>query len=419
MSTRAVASVIQNYFGSKVSHQTIIQIAEYAAEIAEKHNKKLNLGHISCAIFDEIFKKKSPILCMADPVSGLIYLKAGEDRSGDEWEFYLNELKKLGLSPESVNTDGGLGLLKSLTKVFENSVQLRDMFHVQQKLYKALIKMEGICYSLIKKELDHNTENIDKIRVKCALAIDIYDSFAKTLNEFRLSSYMRHEERPGYYCSSKDLGILVDDCFSELDRFYKEISTHYLIRSARTYIKNGRKSIIAYKNLIEEKLKNAYGNTISDIFLRGIMPIVECMMQYQRTYENTKRKEYWGKKAVEMINELESYECTHHEEIREAIKIAWVIINSTMKSNSYIESVNSVIRQHLNTYGKIPQWFCQLFTFYWNNRVFTRGKRANKKPSQLDFNEVCDSYWVDKILEDFPFDKIRCGINADSSVAAA
>ena len=149
------------------------------------------------------------------------------------------------------------------------------------------------------------------------------------------------------------------------------------------------------------------------------MPIVECMMQYQRSYESTYRQEFWGKKAVRMIQDLKSYPFVDHDEIYQAINKSWVIINSTMKSNSYIEAVNSVIRHHLDTFKKIPVWFCQLFTFFWNNRVFPRGKRANLSPNNHHESQGINSRaWINKIMDQFPFEKFRSGIFGNNDLIA-
>ena len=128
MSVRGIEAMISLFFQADISHQTLLKILEYTADIAARLNEKLRLDEINCAIFDEIFQGKSPILSMADPVSGLIFLRAGKSRTGEEWEEFLVSLRKLGLSPESVNTDGGQGLLKGIKLTWESAIKIRDLF---------------------------------------------------------------------------------------------------------------------------------------------------------------------------------------------------------------------------------------------------------------------------------------------------
>ena len=118
-----------------------------------------------------------------------------------------------------------------------------------------------------------------------------------------------------------------------------------------------------------------------------------------------------GKKAQKIIENLKSLSLKN-DVIDGAIDSAWKILHSTVKSNSFIETVNSVIRTHLDTFNSIPQWFCQLFTFYWNNRVFPRGKRAGKSPLEIYQSKKSNSKnWIEQIMEKFPFEKIRSSIS--------
>jgi transposase-like protein len=119
-------------------------------------------------------------------------LKAAMNRSGEEWEAFLTELKDRGLDPASVNTDGGTGLLKGLLSVFENAVQMRDLFHVLQKLGKAKRAMEGICYSLI-HAADKKSDDADEIHSKCSEAIAIFDLYENSLNTLQKACYLSHE----------------------------------------------------------------------------------------------------------------------------------------------------------------------------------------------------------------------------------
>ncbi len=211
MAVRSVEAMILSLFGVDVSHQTLLQILGYAAKIADKLNHQIGLEHIQCALFDEVFQGSDPILSMADPISGLVCLKAAMDRSGNEREVFLRELKERGLDPESVNTDGGTGLLKGLLSVFENSVQMRDFFHVLQKLSKAKRAMEGICYSLI-HAAEKKSANADEIGSKCNEGIDIFDLYEKSFKALQKACYLSHEDGVGHYTSSEQLREILMSC---------------------------------------------------------------------------------------------------------------------------------------------------------------------------------------------------------------
>ena len=124
-------------WGVSISHQTILKIMELAAQVAEDLNKELDLSDEKVALFDEIFQKQNPLLVFASANSAVVNVQASQDRSGDSWKEFLKSLKKLGLDPKSIVTDGGSGMLKGIKEVFEASTMIRDLFHVLKKISKA------------------------------------------------------------------------------------------------------------------------------------------------------------------------------------------------------------------------------------------------------------------------------------------
>ena len=119
----------------------------------------------------------------------------------------------------------------------------------------------------------------------------------------------------------------------------------------------------------------------------------------------------WGNQAQKMIERLKDLPIDA-DVIDGAIGQAWKIMHSSAKSSSYIECVNSVIRRHLNTFKSIPEWFCQIFTFYWNNREMKRGKRSGSSSMKIFRpHDASERNWIDRIMEKFPFEDFRSGIS--------
>jgi hypothetical protein len=95
----------------------------------------------------------------------------------------------------------------------------------------------------------------------------------------------------GYYTPSTELREIEIGSQSLLDAFIIKIRNYKAIHDGRSYLTNGVEVIIAYKKLIESKVIEVFGVMNSDIVLRGIMPLVKCMMQCQRSYESRSRQE--------------------------------------------------------------------------------------------------------------------------------
>jgi len=75
-----------------------------------------------------------------------------------------------------------------------------------------------------------------------------------------------------------------------------------------------------------------------------------------------------------------------------------------------IENVNNQIRRFLDTYKSVPSWFCDLYSYYWNHRIFSRGKRKGYAPIELLTNKKLEKSWLELLLDKFPYDKVRISL---------
>lgn len=425
-STRRISTLIKNIWDADVSHQTVQVILEESEKIAHKSNKALSLEHVVCGLFDEVFQNRKPILAFADPISGLIMLAKSEGRTKEEWISFLEKLKEQELDPETTNTDGAKALLKAIKEVFKDATSLRDAFHVLQKLTKARRKMEGYCYRLLHtfEEMLKNTavtlEELLCFEDKQNLAIDLFDDFEILLADFHKGLLFSNDSENGEYLNSTKLGWILKKLYRKIYLFSKKVCNHPAIIAACTYIKNGFRAIVSYKKFIEDKISKRSSGFIKDFVMSYFMKMSEYIDNYLKAYENKVKQEYWGEKIATLRRETRNSTCFNDEEIDNCINEFWDIYRETPKSNSYIEAVNSVIRTYLNTYKSIPSWFCSLFTFYWNNRVFQRGKRKGHSPCELVSQKelVNKQKWFEPILKDFPYHKIHCSLQSELAYAA-
>ena len=414
-SSRDSASVMAEIWGVSISHQTILKIMELSAEVAKALNQESDLSGVQVALFDEIFQNQNPLLVFASANSAIINMQASQDRSGDSWEEFLKTLKELGLDPKTIVTDGGKGMLKGIKEVFKTSTMIRDLFHVLKKLSKATRVMENYCYRLLARAYDLITKDDTKIAQEAMARFDeaaiLFDSYEKTVTKFKLSCYLDSSESTEGYISSQDLAVTISYLEATLSGFMGKFSNHRAVKEARDYLKNGAKEIIAYKVKIEFLVEQAFGEQYKAMILEHLSPLVEYIHQYFRSRDSVSRKTFWAKKIAELRTKFRSYQMIDQNEVDRAIDTIWAIGQQACKSNSLVESVNSVIRAFLNTYKSIPSWFCPLFTFFWNNREFERGKRAKQSPMEIHSGEKSRN-WIDRIVEHFPFEKLRSSLPA-------
>lgn len=420
-SSRDCANVLSKQRGSNISKDKVLSFLSEAGAVAQKKNVPpiplhsvtsidrpflAPLSVIKSGAFDEIFQKRLPILGFVDPVSAYIFLQDSPDRSAESWKSFLLVLRQMGLNIDSSITDGAQGMLKAISEIFPNAIQMRDLFHVFQKLSKAVKAQEKYCYFLIRYYDKQREGSEDKEKQASALsqmnkAILVFDALELETNLFKKSCYFENKDG---YVSSVDIRGIIKRIIALIECGNRNGIHHSKLTNAKTYLQNAEEDIVAYKAAIENFVEAKFGAANTDAVLGYICPIIECLDQVQRSYENLKRKEYWERKVVEARARFRHFDFIDQDEIDNAINSIAKMMGQIKKSNSLIECVNSVIRRFLVTYKSIPSWFCSLFTFYWNHRRFKRGKRKSLKPIEILTNCHSSVDWIDELFRDHIFE---------------
>ena len=400
-SARACAKSISDCFGIEISHKVVLSILNKAAEIATEINEQTSLENVNCAAFDEVFQKRNPILGFCDPVSGVVSLKPSEQRDKKHWSNYLEILQRQGLDPDSHVTDGALGLISALQEHFKGTHNLRDCFHVLHKLFKALQKIETKSYSLMGEQMKRPTDEITELMWK---AIDLHDELELLCRGLKYS-FGFAATGCDQYVSSDKLKEHISKCVDLLSKFL-EIKEYKSVKDAMTYLKNGADAIVKYKQIIENFVSKRFPSLHHDTILSFLCPLIDATDQYKRSYENKAAQVFWARRIAELRSAFR-VPFADQDEIDKAINDVTEIMNMVRKSNSLIECINGVIRQHLFTYKSIPTWFCPLFIFFWNHRRFDRGKRKGFAPVELLNGKRLAKEWIDILVERFPFEEIK------------
>lgn len=395
-SSRDCVAVIETTLGRKISHQSVMSLMVEASCSAKELNDEVHKNHeykllpkIMALGGDEIFQCGKPILVSMDLASSYLQLSCPGDRSKESWVKFLQGLKDQGLNPASVTADGGKAGLESAKTVFPDAVRILDLFHVLKILNSAKNSIEGKCYKLI--DAYYKTKECFD-RTLMDKAIGMFDSLEPMLEKFRLACYISSESS---YVSAASLESQISGIVLMMKAFIEIGISSEKIKRAKSYLENGSQGIVAYKKMLEKAVKNAYGEFFCDTMLSYICPIFEAIDQLQREKENGSKTFILMGKIVKMRSKFRAFSWINQDEVDIAIQKAVAIMNGAKKSNSLIEAANSVIRRFLVTYKSIPVWFCDLFTFYWNNRRFSRGKRAKLKPIEILSGQHFEENWID------------------------
>ena len=402
VSSRDSETIMATCFEKSISHQKILNVLETAGQVAEEIGKVPTstasgeplLAKIDCLGLDEVFQNRSPILGGVDLESGYVMLTSSGDRTEGSWTDFLNSLKDKGLSPATITTDGGKSILKGIKNVFAGVPNFRDLFHVIEKLGRALRVIEGACYRKIISFDDGKCEEEFLNQL-----IEAHDRFWSDFKAFQNGAYFSHED----YLDSDQTANLIANMQEELSTILDLGINHSKVKDAKTYIENAKVEIVAYKKYLEEIISKAFEKDFGGTELRLLCSVIEILDQIQRSKENRKRIKYWQKKLIEAVENLRESTSIDQENIDAAINKVATQMRKAKKSNSMTEALNSVIRNYLVTYKSIPKWFCSLFSYYWNHKRFKRGKRAGLKPIEILSGECHSKHWIEGILERYPF----------------
>ena len=85
-----------------------------------------------------------------------------------------------------------------------------------------------------------------------------------------------------------------------MDIARQTISDHRVIKEAITYLKNGLKSISAYKEMIEIEVEKIFGPVNSHMVLQFICPIIEYLDHYNRAHDSKEKQRFWGEKIAKL-----------------------------------------------------------------------------------------------------------------------
>lgn len=434
-SSRDCANVLSKQKGKNISKDKVLSFLSEAGAVAQIKNIPqiplhsvtsidrpffAPLSEVKAGAFDEIFQKRLPILGFVDPVSAYVFLQDSPDRSAESWKCFLTALRQMGLNIDSSITDGAQGMLKAISEIFPKAIQIRDLFHVFQKLSKAVKALEKYCYFLI-RSCDKQREKGDDKEKQASLssqmnkAILVFDALELENNLFKKACYF--ENNAGYIGSVEIRGI-IKRIVALIECANRNGIHHSKMKDAKTYLQNAEEDIVAYKAAIEGFIEAKFGSANSHAVLGYICPIIECLDQVQRSYENLKRKEHWERKVVEARARFRHFDFIDQGEIDTAINSVAKMMGQIKKSNSLIECVNSVIRRFLVTYKSIPSWFCSLFTYYWNHRRFKRGKRKGLKPLEILTGRHSTADWIDELFRDHIFEDEKIENSSDKIALA-
>jgi hypothetical protein len=377
-SFRGILELLSNHFGHSLSLGTIHNICARAVATARVVNRSQDLSTIHYGAPDEIFQGSRPVLVGVDLQSTYCYLLQGvEHRDADTWGLALLDLEEQGLKLESSVADGGKGLRTGQRLVWPETPCDYDHFHALQETERLATFLENRAYRQMKacEQLERQmkrarasgqgrklSQRLGQVRQQETEAIELADDVAWLLR------WLREDILPPRGPDFATRMELLDWVVEELR--LRESRCPHRLAPVRKLLENHREELLAYVKRLDENLAGlARDFEVSTAVVRAVWNL-ECLDAASPKY---------GLEATALRSGLGS----KFYGLQQAIP---ALQSVTFRSSSWVENINSRLRNYFFLRRQIGPDYLELLQFYFNHHRYERSAvaaRVGKSPAEL------------------------------------
>jgi hypothetical protein len=370
--------LLDNHFGHSLSLGTIHNICTRAVATARAVNQSQDLSMIHYGAPDEIFQGSRPVLVGVDLQSTYCYLLQGvAHRDADTWAVALLELEEQGLKLESSVADGGKGIRAGQRLVWPQVPCDYDHFHALQETERLATFLENRAYSQMnaREQLERQmnrarlsgqgrklSQRLGQVRQQETEAIELADDVAWLLQWLRED--ILPPRGPDFVTRMELLNWVVDELR------LRESRCPHRLAPVRKLLENHRQELLAYVKRLDDNLAGlAREFDVSTAAVRAV---------WNLEYLDATSPKY-GLEATALRSRLGS----KFYGLQQAIP---ALRSVTFRSSSWVENINSRLRNYFFLRRQIGPDYLELLQFYFNHHPYVRSAvaaRVGKSPTQL------------------------------------
>jgi len=371
-SFRGIQELMIDHFGFSISLGTIHNLSARAI------NQAQDLSAIHYAAPDEIFQSSRPVLVGVDLQSTYCYLlEAAERRDADTWALALLQAQEQGLQLERTVADGGTAIRAGQRMVWPDVPCDYDHFHALQETERLVTFLENRAYRLIgvREMLESKmararqrgqgrefSARLGRARREETAAIALADEVALLLR------WLREDILPPRGPDFATRLALLDWVVEELCQ--RESQCAHRIAPVRKLLENQRHPLLAYAERLDENLAGlaAEFDVLSDA-ARAV---------WNLEWLDTASPRY-GLEATGLRGRLGG----KFFGLQQAMAGLRAV---TFRSSSWVENLNSRLRNYFFLRGQIGSDYLELLQFYFNHHRYQRSavsSREGKSPAEL------------------------------------
>lgn len=350
------------------------QLRQFAVALP---NEQLSLAHPIVLLIDETFSGRRPILVIIDAKSHYIFKAIlAPDRKAERWEGLLKELKDEGMTIDYVVGDQGSGLRKGVEAA--DLTHHPDLMHLIRIFGPWLWRYERKAIGGMEKEIErekvfesakseanlrNRLQQYEETAQATQEAMRRYDDYAYLWGELirAFDAFNPDGSARTRTMVQGDIHALMQLMESEFD----DPKLHAAIRSFRKAVEEYWPYFERLEAIVEELSRQ-----IPEDVLR------ELCLAWQAEKKSRAAKVYSRKKALE--REARDHRflavCANMQNPDSVAKLVFERLESNVRSSSPIESINSQIRDYLNSSrGQVTQETLNMIAYFLNHKVASRG----------------------------------------------
>lgn len=377
-SFRGIIKVFSDVLNFNISIGTIFNISQIAIKKSRIINEQQDLSNAKLVTNDELFHHNKPVLTGVDIPSLYCYLLSQEkQRDADTWAITLWELQKKGFDPDRVIADTADGLRNGHKIALPNTPCDADNFHIT----KSLVELRQFFNNRRKSAISYRKQMEDKMNkakehgnsqkyCRKLGAAKKHESQMCYLYESitTLVSWMEHDvlNKAGPNpIVRRELYDFVLDEFKQLAKLHP-----HRIKQICTALHNQKELLLGFTDVLDIKFQ-----IIAEKFCYPTEIIWQMCELLRCEFES----DNYNIRSIPLQLLLKE----QFEPIENAVIQA---MNSTERTSSMVENLNSRIKPYLFLRREIGSNYLELLRFYLNHTHFLRSSNSNrvgKTPAEL------------------------------------
>lgn len=365
-------------------------------------------GSVFMACDEIFFQGRNPVLVSVDTHS-LTVLKARihPGLSKEAWQSHWSSLAQAGIETRGMTSDDGWMLRAARLEDLPDLAWQPDTFHaVSHRLGPILCRLERGAHKAIEKEYERQA--FSATAAKPALKTRFGQQWAESRQKSAQAIETLENFRFLYQCILRQFDIFDrHGRLADAQKAENEVRTALeLLRTLPVQGLSAELEAIA-KNLPHLFNFLRHAGTIDEQLAQTLqpqtLPFWCTAWQYLKKANKSCRRPayqaYAVRQAEDFLKLLEEHLGLDETSFAKLQQDVFDRLDQIVQSSASVETFNSFLRPFLNdSRDQLSQEMLNLIVFYYNHRVFKRGKRKGKSPFEILSGQKTHHDWLDELL---------------------